>query len=153
MTTLDPRARLFPPLVPIVWILAGIGLQLWRPLRLVSPPAGRWIGGGLILLWLVLAAWALGMFRRVGTTPDPMGEVTVFVTDGPFRFTRNPMYLGLLLFQAGAAFLLSNGWVLLFVPLSFLLLDRVVIAGEEGYLAARYGAAYDEYRHRVRRWL
>ncbi len=153
MTTPDPRARLFPPLVPIVLILAGIGLQRWHPLRLVAPPAGRWIGGGLILLWLMLAAWAIGMFRRAGTTPDPMGDVTAFVTNGPFRFTRNPMYLGLLLFQIGAAFLLSNAWVLLFVPLSFLLLDRVVIAGEERYLAARYGAAYDEYRNRVRRWL
>jgi len=153
MTASDPRARLLPPLVPIALILMGVGLQLWRPIRLIAPPAGRWIGGALIVLWLALAAWAIGVFRRAGTTPDPTGDVTAFVTDGPFRVSRNPMYLGLLLFQVGAAFLLSNAWVLLLVPLCFLLLDRVVIVGEERYLAAKYGAAYDDYRHRVRRWL
>jgi protein-S-isoprenylcysteine O-methyltransferase Ste14 len=116
-------------------------------------PAGLWIGAALIAGWLALAAWAVGVFRRAGTTPNPTGEVTAFVTSGPFRFTRNPMYVGLVLFQVGVAFLLGNAWVLLLAVPSFILLDRLVIAGEERYLAAKYGADFDAYRRLVRRWL
>jgi protein-S-isoprenylcysteine O-methyltransferase Ste14 len=107
----------------------------------------------LVSAWLVLAVSAIAVFRRAGTTPNPTGDVSAFVTAGPFRWTRNPMYLGLVLAQAGGAFLLGNGWMLILLPLLVLVLDRVVIAGEERYLEAKYGAAYNEYRHRVRRWL
>lgn len=63
------------------------------------------------------------------------------------------MYLGLGLAQVGIAFLLGNAWVLILLPLSVFVLDRIVIAGEERYLEAKYGAAYNAYRRRVRRWL
>lgn len=149
----DPRSRLFPPLIAIVAVLAGIGLRYLHPLPLGMAPAGRWVGGGMMVLWLGLAIWAVGTFRHAGTTPDPHGDVTAFVTVGPFRFTRNPMYLGLLVFQVAAALVLDNAWILFLVPLAWLVLDRVVIVGEERYLAARYGQAYDDYRGRVRRWL
>lgn len=149
----DPRSRIFPPGIVVVAALVGVGLRYLWPLRLVEQPTGRWIGAALILAWLVLAAFALGVFRRAGTTPNPTGEVTAFVITGPYRFTRNPMYLGLVFAQAGIAFLLGNAWVLLLLPLSVLLLDRVVIPGEERYLEALYGAVYNAYRRRVRRWL
>lgn len=149
----DPRSRIFPPGISIASTLAGVGLQYLWPLRLVAQPAGRWIGGMLILAWLLIAALAIGVFRRAGTTPNPTGEVTAFVIAGPFRWSRNPMYLGLVLAQTGVAFLLGNAWVLILLPLSFLVLDRVVIAGEERYLEGKYGAAYTAYRQQVRRWL
>jgi protein-S-isoprenylcysteine O-methyltransferase Ste14 len=149
----DPRSRLFPPAIAAVSVLVGVGLQYLWPLPLAAQPAGRWIGGALILAWAVLAGFALGVFRRAGTTPNPTGEVTAFVINGPYRFTRNPMYLGLLLLQGGMAFVLGNAWVLLLSVLSFILLDRIVIAGEERYLEAKYGAAYVDYRRHVRRWL
>lgn len=149
----DPRSRIFPPGIVVVFTLVGVGLRYLWPFRLVSQPAGRWIGGALILAWLVLAGFAVGVFRRAGTTPNPTGEVTAFVINGPYRFTRNPMYVGLVLAQAGVAFLLSNAWVLILLPLSALVLDRIVIAGEERYLEAMYGAAYNDFRRHVRRWL
>lgn len=149
----DPRTRIFPPAISIVSVLVGVGLHYLWPLRLVPQPEGRWIGGALIAAWLALAAWAVGVFRRAGTTPNPTGEVTAFVTAGPFRFSRNPMYVGLVLFQVGVAFLLGNAWVLILTIPSFILLDRLVIAGEERYLAAKYGADFEAYRRRVRRWL
>lgn len=102
---------------------------------------------------LALGVWAVWTFRRAGTTPDPRGDVTVFVTAGPFRFSRNPMYLTNVILQIGVALVLDNAWILLLVPVTWLVLDRVVIAGEERYLAAKYGSAFDEYRRRVRRWL
>jgi protein-S-isoprenylcysteine O-methyltransferase Ste14 len=112
-----------------------------------------YLAATLIAGWVVLAAMAIREFRGAGTTVMHTGQVSAFVTSGPFRFTRNPMYLGLALLQAGVAFVLGNVWVLLFVPLSIVVIDRVVIAGEERYLEAKYGADYAAYRTRVRRWL
>jgi len=149
----DPRSRLFPPAVYLVATLLGVVLQRLWPLGLVRPPVGRWIGAVLIAGWPVLAAPAIREFRRAGTTVMPTGDVSAFVTSGPFRFTRNPMYLGLALLQAGVAFVLGNAWVLIFVPFSIVVIDRFVIAGEERYLEAKYGADYAAYRTRVRRWL
>lgn len=149
----DPRTRLFPPAITIVSVLAGVGLQYLRPFRLPEAPIGRWIGWALIVAWLALAAWAVREMRRAGTTPNPTAPVTAFVTTGPFQVSRNPMYLGLLIFQVGAAFLLGNVWVLLLTVPAFVYLDRLVIAGEERYLAALYGADFEAYCRRVRRWL
>jgi protein-S-isoprenylcysteine O-methyltransferase Ste14 len=63
------------------------------------------------------------------------------------------MYVTNVAFQIGAAFVLDNAWILLLAPLTWLLLDRIIIAGEEHYLADKYGATYDAYRQKVRRWL
>ena len=152
-TTNDPRSRLFPPLFMIAGVLLGVGVQRLRPLLIAPRPAGRWIGGVLMAVALALGLWAVLTFSRTGTTTDPHGDVTAFVTLGPFRFSRNPMYLTNVVFQIGAALLLDNGWILLLVPVTWLLLDRVVIAGEEHYLSSKYGQTYDAYRRRVRRWL
>lgn len=153
MTPGDPRSRLFPPMFMIAAVLVGIALQALWPLTFVARTAGRWIGGSLIVAALALGIWAVWTFRRAGTTPDPHGDVTAFVTTGPFGFSRNPMYVTNVVFQFGAAFVLDNAWILLLVPVTWLLLDRTVIAGEERYLAEKYGATYDAYRARVRRWL
>lgn len=149
----DPRSRLFPPGIVVASTLAGAGLQYLLPLRLLPQPAGRFIGAALILAWLILVAFAMGVFRRAGTTPYPRGEVTALVTTGLYRFSRNPMYVGLVLLQIGIACVLGNAWVLMLTLLSFVLLDRIVIAGEERYLEGKCGSEYSEYRGRVRRWL
>jgi protein-S-isoprenylcysteine O-methyltransferase Ste14 len=153
MSSSDPRSRLFPPVFMIAGVLIGIGLQALRPLPFVSRTAGHWIGGFLIGAALALGVWAVLTFRRAGTTPDPHGDVTAFVISGPFGFSRNPMYVTNVAFQIGAAFALDNAWILMFAPVTWLLLDRIIIAGEERYLADKYGATYDAYRQKVRRWL
>jgi protein-S-isoprenylcysteine O-methyltransferase Ste14 len=134
-------------------VLVGIGVQALRPLPFVPRAAGYWIGGWLIGAALALGVWAVLAFRRAGTTPDPHGDVTAFVISGPFAFSRNPMYVTNVAFQIGAAFALDNTWILMLAPVTWLLLDRVIIAGEERYLADKYGATYDAYRQKVRRWL
>ena len=149
----DPRPRLFPPSIMIGGVLLGIGMQRLRPLSFIALPVGRWSGGVLIAAALALGTWAVWTFRRAGTTPDPRREVTAFVITGPFRFSRNPMYVTNVLFQIGAALVLDNAWILIFVPVTWLLLNRLIIAGEERYLAGKYGATYEAYRGRVRRWL
>ena len=153
MSASDARSRLFPPVFMIGGVLGGIGLQALRPLAFVPRTAGHWIGGVLIGAALALGVWAVLTFRRAGTTPDPHGDVTAFVLNGPFAFSRNPMYVTNVAFQIGAAFALDNAWILMLAPLTWLLLDRIIIAGEERYLADKYGATYDAYRQKVRRWL
>jgi protein-S-isoprenylcysteine O-methyltransferase Ste14 len=100
-----------------------------------------------------LGIWGLLTFRRMGTTPEPNGTATALLTTGPFRFTRNPLYLGLSGLLAGFGLLLDSAWVLLGVPLLVLLLDRLVIVREEARLGAQFGEAYGAYRRHVRRWL
>ena len=153
MSANDPRSRLFPPLIMISGVLVGIGLQALWPLSFLPRAAGHWIGGSLMVGALAFGAWAIQTFRRAGTTPNPHADVTAFVTTGPFAFSRNPMYVTNVVFQVGAAFLLDNVWILMLAPVTWLLLDRVIIVGEERYLADKYGATYDAYRGRVRRWL
>ena len=153
MSAGDPRSRLFPPLFMIAGVLIGVGLQALESLPFVPRTAGQWIGGCVIAAALALGVWAVLTFRRAGTTPDPHGDVTAFVITGPFAFSRNPMYVTNVAFQIGAAFVLDNAWILMLAPVTWLLLDRIIITGEEHYLADKYGATYDAYRGRVRRWL
>lgn len=113
----------------------------------------------LIIGWL---AAALGFtttmsgiitFRRAGTTVIPHHPVSRVVTHGPYRFTRNPMYLGLTIAYIGGILLMNDLWPAVLLPVALLLLIRFVIEREERYLSAAFGTEYDEYRRRVRRWI
>ena len=150
----DPRSRIFPPMIPAFAIAIGWGIGRLAPLALpLGEPVARWTGIALIVAAVALAAAANLQFRRSRTPVNPTQTVTAFVTSGPFRFTRNPMYLGLTWLQTGAGVWLRNGWILLLLPATFLLLDRVVIQGEERLLTQLFGADYAAYTGRVRRWL
>jgi protein-S-isoprenylcysteine O-methyltransferase Ste14 len=106
---------------------------------------------------VALAAAALGLaglraFRRAGTPFLPYRETLAIVTDGPFRFTRNPLYFSAILALAGVALWWDSLWLLALLPLVAVALQRLVIGPEERYLEARFGARYRDYRARVRRW-
>jgi protein-S-isoprenylcysteine O-methyltransferase Ste14 len=90
---------------------------------------------------------------QAGTTPDPDQPVRAIVQTGPYRITRNPMYLGMGMILSGAAFLLNAIGGLLLVPVFLLALDRFQIRREEAYLERQFGGQYLQYKHRVRRWL
>jgi protein-S-isoprenylcysteine O-methyltransferase Ste14 len=92
-------------------------------------------------------------FRRAGTTENPFKPSTALVFDGPYRFTRNPMYLGMAAVYVGLAFVLGLMWALLFLPLVLIAVDRLVIAREEPYLERKFGEEYVAYKRRVRRWI
>ena len=147
--------------VPVPWVfvlgyLAGVGLQLVLPRASYSPATMRSLFAAGILLWLAalaIAGWALVLFhlRRTTTTP---GEISkAFVAQGPYRFSRNPMYVGLVL-----AYLGEMSWLAQIAPLLFLLpviayLQGVVIPLEEARLRETFGETYAAYCARVRRWL
>lgn len=149
--------RFPPPLLPLATILAGVAVDRLWPLGAESelPVPGRyWIGGILVAAsLLVLGLWPVIMFRRSGQSEIPWRPTPVVLESGPYRFTRNPMYLQMLLVCAGVAIILSNYWILLLTPLCAWSLYRFAIAPEEVYLERKFGEPYREYKRRVRRWL
>jgi protein-S-isoprenylcysteine O-methyltransferase Ste14 len=146
-----PGVRVPPPLLVGGLVLAAWGLRRLLPLPVAEPlPA---LGLAVILVALGLILWALAVMLRAGTDPRPDRPDAVLVEAGPFRFSRNPIYLGFLLAAAGFALRWGDLWGWAAVFASLFLLDRLVIAREEAYLAARFGPAYEAYRRRVRRWM
>jgi protein-S-isoprenylcysteine O-methyltransferase Ste14 len=148
--------KILPPVVALIGILIGGVLnQLWPvPILPASWSDSLRLGGlFLIAMWLALAISAVVTFRRAGTTPNPTKPTTALAFGGPYKFTRNPMYLGLFLLVVGTGFVLNSIWpVLMAVPV-LLVLRNAVILQEEAYLERKFGEAYTEYKARVRRWL
>ena len=109
---------------------------------------GSVLAAGLMMEWL--AARALS---SSGTTTRPFGEPEALVTNGPFRYSRNPFYIGLLLLLSGVCIWFSLDWAVLFIPLLWLALHLFVVPGEERLLQARFGDAFTSYKSSTRRWL
>jgi protein-S-isoprenylcysteine O-methyltransferase Ste14 len=117
---------------------------------------GDWrvpVGVVLVLSFVGWNGWALWLFGRHRTGLLPGQETSAIIDEGPFRVSRNPLYLGLLALYVGLALLAPTVWGLLLSPAAMLLLEWGAIRPEERYLHERFGAPYDDYRRRVRRWL
>ena len=110
-------------------------------------------GVALALAGLLLIGTALGLFRRVGTRPEPWEASSALVTGGIYRFTRNPMYLGMALAAAGVAVFFESLVAAVLLAGVIVVIDRWVVAREEAYLVRRFGDEFDAYRKRVRRWI
>jgi protein-S-isoprenylcysteine O-methyltransferase Ste14 len=102
---------------------------------------------------LGLLLWFNTSFSRKGTAVEPWKPTTAIVTTGPYRFTRNPAYLGMALTYVGIALLSSAVWVLVPLPFVLAVIDRGVIAREERYLERKFGEEYLGYKRTVRRWV
>jgi protein-S-isoprenylcysteine O-methyltransferase Ste14 len=113
----------------------------------------RIAGAACMLAALSLSIWAVATFHRIGTTPNPAGGSTALAFEGPYRFSRNPMYLGLTLVQVGLALAADTLWPLLLLPVFVLIIRRAVIGPEERYLEGKFGEPYRAYKARVRRWI
>ena len=142
-----------PPLVYVAGLLLGLAVQLIAPLGDLSTWI-RILGGATgFAFWLVLDGAAMRRFRRADTPMIPVLPTRVLVTDGVYRHTRNPMYLGMAFLYAGIALAADLVWALLLLPLVILVIDRLVIAREEPYLERKFGEEYRSYRGRTRRWI
>ena len=142
---------------PIAWALAavvGLGLDWLYPLPFVPASIpGRWIGGVVFAAAFALAIWAIVTIRRAGTAVETVKPTTTIVASGPFRFTRNPIYLGMMLGLIGLAVAFNSLWILVTLIPFFFLLRYGVVAREETYLERKFGDVYPGYKSRVRRWL
>jgi protein-S-isoprenylcysteine O-methyltransferase Ste14 len=142
-----------PPLIFLAGLALGFGLEALLPGSSV-PAAVQWIAGPLLVLaGLVLLAGFERAFKRRGTAVEPWKPTTAIVTSGPYRFTRNPGYLGMALVYVGIALLASAFWVLLPLPVVLAVIDTGVIRREETYLERKFGSEYVDYRRTVRRWI
>ena len=120
-------------------------------MKVISEPYS-YLGAVVMLLGLALLTWAAMLFRQVGTGFQLHGGGAVLVTSGPFRFSRNPMYLGMLIWLIGLAVLLGSLIVFLFPILFFLLANFLVIPLEERDMRRIFKERFIEYKRRVRRW-
>lgn len=149
--------RVFPPAVPLLTILLGVGLNRLWPMSLgikVPTPWRYWLGGLIVVgAILGLGLWSVVIFRRSGQNENPWKPTPKIVEKGPFRATRNPMYLQMVLVCVGFAVALGNPWILALSPLCGWALQRYAILPEEAYLERKFGDEYRAYKRRVRRWL
>lgn len=141
-----------PPLIFGVPLVGGLLLDRWHPLPFLPAEWASRIGIPIFLGFLVGFPAVLA-FRRAATSPNPWRPSTALVTSGPYRFTRNPMYLGMLLLYLGGSCWGNSLWPIFFLPFVLGIMQFGVILREEAYLEAQFGDAYREYRARVRRWL
>ncbi len=141
-----------PPLIYGIPLAAGLALAHWFPRPLFPPPWPHLLGPPLTAVGLIGLPAVLA-FRRAGTDPRPWKPATALVTSGPFRLSRNPMYLGMTLLYLGITVWMNTPWPLFALPVILIAMNRGVIAREEAYLDRTFGEPYRAYRARVRRWL
>jgi len=143
-----------PPLAWGLAVIAGLALNWLVPLPFLPAdlPAG-WLGAMVIVLALALFAWAIVTITRAGSNVPTNRPTTTIVEAGPYRFTRNPVYLGMFLGLIGLAIAFDNLWLLIMLVPFALLIRYGVVPREEAYLERKFGNVYRGYRSRVRRWL
>jgi protein-S-isoprenylcysteine O-methyltransferase Ste14 len=147
------QVLVLPPLVYGAAFAMGLLLHLVFPIYILPTTLSRGIRVVCVLVSLPLALLTLPALSSAHTPVDPMKPTTALVTDGPFRYSRNPIYVALTLLYLGMAFLVNALWILLLVVPVLLVIHYGVIAREEVYLARKFGDAYCQYTAQVRRWL
>ena len=143
-----------PPLAWGLAVIAGLALNWLVPLPFlpVDLPAG-WLGAMVFILALALVAWAIVTITRAGSNVPTNLPITTIVASGPYRFTRNPIYLGMFLGLIGLAIAFDNLWLLMMLVPFALVIRYGVVARKETYLERKFGDVYRRYHTRVRRWL
>ena len=148
-----PGIHFPPPFLYVALLLLGILLDKLTPLPPLPRGFSRLLAAVLLVPGLGLILWSLWLFLRARTNPLPMRPASSLVRSGPYRWTRNPMYLGMLLLYLGVALLFDISWALVLSPAVVLLVGRLVIAREERYLEGKFGDDYRQYMTQVRRWI
>ncbi len=145
-----------PPLIYVVGLGIGFLLQRRIPLKAFSfvPRALLLtLGSTSISIGLTIITLGFRQMQNAHTNVNPTQPVTAIVTEGPFRFTRNPLYLGFTLAYVGVTLLVNSLWMVLLLPFVLFLMTFGVIEREERYLERKFGEQYLAYKRRVRRWL
>ena len=149
------EVRVPPPLIYLGAVVAGVILHRFvLPLHLPLPTGARIaIAAAAVLLGFFAIGGAIRLFRRSGQDPTPWKPTPEILSAGVYRFTRNPMYVGMALLQGGIGVGLANGWVVALIPLALVLVYWTAVRHEEAYLERKFGETYVGYRRSVRRWL
>jgi protein-S-isoprenylcysteine O-methyltransferase Ste14 len=142
-----------PPLVYGASIVTGSLLEFGWPLPFLPRLLAALLGSVLVVVAVVVFSYSIRKFRTAGTPVPGNKPTTVIVRTGPYRFSRNPIYLAFSIFQLGIASWVNSVWLIATLIPAVALMACVVIPREERYLERRFGADYVEYKRSVRRWL
>jgi protein-S-isoprenylcysteine O-methyltransferase Ste14 len=150
-----PNVRIPPPLMFFIFLVIAAIIEFCVGPEFPKGPLGLRASIASLFLALAgcLALHAFVVFKKEGTAIDPGKPTTRIVNEGPFRYTRNPMYLSLVAFLLALAILFFSIWFLLAAVVLKILLDRLAIGPEEVYLQKKFGNRYREYMKRTRRWI
>lgn len=150
---MEKKRKIIPP----VYLFAAL-LLMWLTHRYIpifqyvyEPVA--YLGIIAVLFGITMAGISAGMFKRAGTGLEPFDEATVLVTSGFYRFSRNPMYMGMFLMLLGVAFLMGSIGALLPILIFILIIRNNFVLGEERFMQATFGQQYLQYKSEVRRWI
>lgn len=142
-----------PPLLLVLMLVAG-SLVTWAvPLAPLPRSVARWLGPAVSLASFMLFLWAVYSMRAAGASIPTHKSTEVIVTRGPYRYSRNPIYLAMVLLQVGIGIWVNSLWFFLSAIISAILLWHGVISREEDYLTRKFGNDYARYKAQVRRWL
>jgi protein-S-isoprenylcysteine O-methyltransferase Ste14 len=149
-----PPSRIpWPPLLFIAVIVGGRMLDHWLPAPWIPPGPAHLAGTVLIALGLANDVWCALTLRRHDTTILPHRAVAALVTNGPYRYSRNPIYVSELALTLGAGLLLRSPAIVLLIPVLFYALTKLAIEPEERHLREKFGEAFERFRARTPRWL
>lgn len=147
------RPRILPPLWLLLCAITQAGLHYFMPLvQLIDSPTQR-LGLAPLLAGIIIMISGAAVFKLQNTPVVPFEKSTSLVVSGPFRFTRNPMYLGMILILTGLAVLLGSLSPFLLIPVFFIIIRQQYVIPEEAMMLELFGEEYSLYRSSVRRWI
>lgn len=150
---MEQKRKIVPPVYLLLTLGAMAGINYLLPIARFGSEPCTYAGIALIAGGVSIAAVAAGAFWKAGTPVIPFEKSTALVTGGMFRFTRNPMYLGMIVLLLGAGLIFGSIGALLPIPLFAWIIIRNFIRGEENFLQEIFGDEYLAYKRKVRRWL
>lgn len=148
-----PRIRLVPPAYFAIWIVLGSIAGLVLPAFELPAVASQAWGWTFITAAMMLNVWTVSYFKRARTPLHVRRQARTFISGGPFRISRNPLYLSMAACVVGFSFIAGTYWVALTLPVFLFAFNRLVIEPEEAYLADTFGDEYLAYTSKVRRWI
>jgi len=150
----NANAVVRPPIVLLLVLVLGLFADWLYPVKLVPASVPNVLLGIFIFAdALALFVWAIVTIRKAGTQVETVKPTTAIVADGPYRFTRNPIYLGMMLSLIGLAIAFNTLWLLIALVPFYFVIRHGVVAREEAYLERKFGSVYLDYKQRVRRWI
>jgi protein-S-isoprenylcysteine O-methyltransferase Ste14 len=152
-TTVEKKRKIIPPVYLLATLILMFLTHHFFPIYQYVHEPLAYAGVAGVLVGIAMASISAAMFKRAGTGIEPFDEATTLVKSGFYRYTRNPMYLGMFLMLAGTAFLLGSAGAFLPVVIFVLIIRNNFVLGEERFLEASFGREYLEYQSTVRRWL
>jgi protein-S-isoprenylcysteine O-methyltransferase Ste14 len=151
-----PNRIPWPPIIYLSVVIAGLIVDVKVPLPWLSGDSAtllKYFGAILGISALVIDLYSAQTFRNHQTTILPHKGATNLITSGPFAWSRNPIYVGNTLLVLGAGMFFGKWWLIMFAPVAALITQKLAIEREEKHLAAKFGAAWEEYSAKVRRWV